>query len=73
MSLRPAELFGLPGGTLKVGSPGDVTVFDPNGEWVVDPETFLSKSRNTPFKGWSLKGRPRYTVVGGAVVWEDEG
>ncbi len=73
MSLRPAELFDLPGGTLKVGSPGDVTVFDPHGEWVVDPGTFLSKSRNTPFQGWTLKGRPRYTVVGGAVVWEDEG
>jgi len=73
MSLRPAELFNLPGGNLKVGSPGDVTVFDPAQEWVVDPETFLSKSRNTPFTGWTLKGRPRYTVVEGSVVWEEQG
>jgi dihydroorotase len=70
MSVAPARVFNLPGGTLKVGSPGDVTLFDPNEEWVVDPRTFLSKSRNTPFAGWKLKGRPRYTIVGGAVVWE---
>jgi len=70
MSLAPARVFTLPGGTLKVGSPADVTVFDPNGEWIVDPGTFLSKSRNTPFVGWKLKGKPRYTIVGGEVVWE---
>jgi dihydroorotase len=70
MSIAPARVFNLPGGTLEVGSPGDVTVFDPNGEWEVDPGTFLSKSRNTPFKGWKLKGKPRYTIVAGEVVWE---
>ncbi len=70
MSLAPARVFNLPGGTLKVGGPGDVTVFDPQAEWVVDPKLFLSKSRNTPFAGWKLKGKPRYTVVGGVVVWE---
>jgi dihydroorotase len=72
MSVTPAELFKLPGGTLKVGHPADVTVFDPDAEWVVDPGTFQSKSRNTPFTGWTLKGKPRYTVVGGEVVWEGE-
>jgi dihydroorotase len=72
MSVAPARVFSLPGGTLKVGSPGDVTVFDPQAEWVVDPVRFLSKSRNTPFAGWTLKGKPRYTVVGGAVVWEEK-
>jgi dihydroorotase len=70
MSLAPARVFNLPGGTLKVGSPADVTIFDPNGEWKVDPSTFRSKSRNTPFAGWKLKGKPRYTIVGGAIVWE---
>jgi dihydroorotase len=70
MSLAPARVFNLPGGTLKVGSPADVTIFDPNGEWTVDPGTFLSKSRNTPFTGWKLKGKPSYTIVGGEVVWE---
>jgi dihydroorotase len=72
MSVAPARVFSLPGGTLRVGSPGDVTVFDPQAEWVVDPQRFLSKSRNTPFAGWTLKGKPRCTVVGGAVVWEEK-
>jgi len=70
MSVAPARVFALPGGSLSVGSPGDVTVFDPEAEWVVDPKRFLSKSRNTPFAGWKLKGKPMFTVVGGAVVWE---
>ncbi|MGD2122376.1 MAG: dihydroorotase [Gemmatimonadota bacterium] len=70
MSVAPARIFNLPGGTLKVGSPADVTIFDPTAEWEVDPSTFLSKSRNTPFAGWRLKGKPRYTIVGGRVVFE---
>ena len=70
MSCAPARAFGLPGGTLAAGSPGDVTVFDLEAEWTVDPKTFRSKSRNTPFTGWTLKGRPRLTVVGGQVVFE---
>jgi dihydroorotase len=69
MSVAPARLFNLPGGSLKKGGPGDVTLFDPKAEWVVDPGTFLSKSRNTPFTGWTLKGKPRFTVVEGMVVW----
>jgi dihydroorotase len=72
MSLTPARLFRLPGGTLAPGTVADVTVFDPDAEWTVDPTAFLSKSRNTPFKGWSLKGKPRFTVVEGVVVWEGE-
>ena len=70
MSAGPARVFGLPGGSLEVGGVGDVTVFDPDGVWTVDPATFLSKSRNTPFTGWELTGRPCLTVVGGEVVWE---
>ena len=72
MSVTPATLFNLPGGTLSPGSPADVTVFDPDQEWVVDPAAFLSKSQNTPFTGWTLKGKPRYTVVDGALVWEGD-
>jgi dihydroorotase len=70
MSCAPARAFGLPGGTLAEGSPADVTVFDADAEWTVDPTTFRSKSRNTPFAGWTLKGRPRLTVVAGRVVFE---
>ena len=70
MSCQPARAFDLPGGTLAEGSVGDVTVFDPEATWTVDPGAFVSKSRNTPFAGWELRGRPRYTIVGGRVVWE---
>jgi dihydroorotase len=70
MSCAPARAFGLPGGTLAEASPGDVTVFDPEEEWTVDPKAFRSRSRNTPFAGWTLKGRPRLTVVGGRIVFE---
>ena len=70
MSIGPAEAFGLPGGTLAHGSPGDVTIIDLEETWTVDREVFLSKSHNTPFHGWDLKGRARYTIVGGAVVWQ---
>ncbi|MDH3206799.1 MAG: dihydroorotase [Gemmatimonadota bacterium] len=69
MSCAPARAFRLPGGTLAVGSPADVTVFDPNERWTVDATKFRSKSRNTPFGGWELEGRPRLTVVGGRVVF----
>ena len=56
MSTRPARLFGLPGGSLAKGSIGDVTVFDPKFAWKVDPSTFLSKGRNTPYWGRSCAG-----------------
>jgi len=68
MSTRPARLFGLTGGTLAPGSIADVTVFDPKYEWRVDPATFLSKGRNTPYAGKSLRGRAVCTLVGGALV-----
>ncbi|HEX6938289.1 MAG TPA: dihydroorotase [Longimicrobiales bacterium] len=73
MSCAPARAFRLPGGTLRTGSPADVTVFDPTEEWTVDPEAFVSKSRNTPFAGWTLRGRAVYTIVGGRIVWKGRG
>ena len=69
MSCQPARAFNLPGGTLAEGSPADVTVFDTEKSWTVDPSRFLSKSRNTPFTGWSLTGQPCLTIVDGRVVW----
>lgn len=68
MSCAPARAFKLPGGTLVAGSPADITVFDPSHEWEVDPKQFVSKSRNTPFGGWQLRGRCALTIVGGRVV-----
>ena len=72
MSCAPARAFNLPGGTLGVGAPADVTVFDPAEAWEVDPSAFASKSRNTPFAGRELRGRNRLTIVGGRVVWTAE-
>ena len=68
MSVAPARVFHLPGGTLKRGAPGDVVVFDPVARWRVDPEQFLSKSRNTPYAGRELTGRVVRTVVRGRTV-----
>ncbi len=70
MSCQPARAFNLPGGSLAEGGPADVTVFDLEAKWTVDPKRFRSKSSNTPFAGWELKGQPRFTIVEGRVVWE---
>lgn len=70
MSCQPARAFGLQGGTLAEGGVADVSVLDLDAEWTVDPAAFLSKSRNTPFAGWTLNGAPVRTVVGGKTVWE---
>jgi dihydroorotase len=69
MSTHPASILGVPGGTLAVGSPADVTVIDLNREWTVDANTFASRSRNCPFNGWALRGRAVMTIVGGRIVW----
>lgn len=71
MSLNPARILGLAGGTLAVGAPADLTLIDLDREWTVDVGKFASKSRNCPFHGWTLKGRAVMTVVGGKVVWEE--
>jgi dihydroorotase len=72
MSCAPARVFHLPGGTLRRGAPADITAFDPNTSWVVDPRKFKSKGRNTPYAGRTLTGRTRYTIVGGRMVHRDD-
>jgi len=69
LTIAPARAFDLPGGTLTAGSPADITVFDPDREWTVDPQRFKSKSRNTPFTGWRLRGAVVATFVGGRQVF----
>jgi dihydroorotase len=59
-------------GTLKVGAPADVTIFDPDREWLVDADSFASKGRNTPWAGCQLKGKVMVTVVEGRVVYKDK-
>ena len=69
LSVNPARILGVPGGTLAVGTPGDVTVFADR-EWTVDARMFRSKGKNTPFDGASLPRRSVATIVDGAVAFE---
>jgi dihydroorotase len=71
-SSNPARVFGLPGGSLKVGSPADITLLDLEARLTVNPDRFRSLSRNTPFAGQRLKGWPAATLVGGKAVWRRE-
>jgi len=68
LSTRPAQLLGLPAGSLQRGAVADVVVIDPSADWVVLPEQFRSMGKNTPFAGWRLPGRVRHVLVGGEVV-----
>ena len=69
-STNPARIFNLPGGALKVGAAADITLLDLEARAVVDPESFRSKARNTPFAGQRLRGWPAATIVGGRPVWQ---
>jgi len=68
-TINPARLLKLDRGTLSPGAIADVTLIDPDLEWTVDKNTFASRSRNTPFHGWNLKGRAVRTIVTGKTVW----
>ena len=70
LATAPAKAFSLNAGTLAVGAPADVAIVDPTLEWEVDPSRFRSKSRNTPFAGWKVKGRVTTTIVSGRIVYE---
>jgi dihydroorotase len=69
LSSNPARIFKLDRGRLKVGAVADVTIFDPNKQVKVDASRFQSKSRNTPFDGWGLRGAPVATIVAGRVLY----
>jgi dihydroorotase len=71
LTVGPARVLGLPGGSLAAGAPGDVTVLDLAREHVIEPARFRSKARNTPFGGRPCVGAPWLTVVGGRVVMRD--
>jgi dihydroorotase len=69
LTVEPAQLLHLDRGTLSSGVAADVTLIDPDLEWTVDAGAFQSRSTNTPFNGWELKGRAVRTIVGGKTVW----
>ena len=73
MTINPACILRLPTkGRLSIGADGDMVIFDPEEEWTVAPAQFASKGRNTPFGGRKLKGKVKYTIVGGKVIYQDK-
>ncbi|WP_158737640.1 dihydroorotase [Alteribacillus sp. YIM 98480] len=73
LTRKPAQVFSLHAGALTVGAQADITLIDLEKEEVIDPNTFVSKGKNTPFTGWTTKGAPIITMVGGEIVFEKEG
>lgn len=72
MTYTPASILHLSSkGRLSLGSDADITIFDPEEVWTIDPEQFASKARNTPFAGREVKGKVKYTIVGGNVIYQD--
>jgi dihydroorotase len=69
LSVNPARIIRRPGGTLRVGAPADLTLFDPDCEWIYSAAQGRSRSRNSPFDGWKLKGVVVATVVEGRVAY----
>ena len=71
-TVAPARLLGLPKGRLRVGDAADITIFDPNREWMFEATESASKSSNSPFYGWRLKGKAITTIVAGKIVWSEK-
>jgi dihydroorotase len=71
MSSNPAKILGLNKGWIGIGAEADLTIFDPDEAWTIDPSQFRSKGRNTPFAGTEVKGRVKYTIVGGNIIYAD--
>jgi dihydroorotase len=67
LTINPATLLGIPKGTLRPGADADVTLIDPEARWTIDPNQFRSKSRNTPYGGWEVRGRAHTVIVMGEV------
>jgi len=72
ISFNPSNILGLKRGTLEEGSIADITIIDPNKEWIFRREDIKSKSKNTPFIDWRFKGRAVYTIVNGKLVYRQE-
>ncbi len=73
MSYNPARILGLDVGVIEVGAPADLTIFDADHQWIVDPEQFYSKGKNTPFAGMRLSGKVVATIADGEIVYEETG
>ena len=72
MCVRPRKILGIDGGTLEAGAPADIAIFSETQQWTLDPDKLRSKSKNTCFKGMTLTGRVKYTILNGEIVYKDE-
>jgi dihydroorotase len=72
LTIKPAQLLGKKIGSLEIGSQADVTIFDPDKEWTVDVNKFVSKGKNTPLEGSMLKGKVMVTVYQGNLIYKDD-
>src|SRR5204863_6859060 len=73
LTINPARVLGIDRGTLKPGAKADVTIVDPKVEWTIDPNLFRSKSRNSPFVGWKVRGRAHAVLLNGEVKYAANG
>ena len=72
MSVNPAKILGINAGTLSVGAPADIALVDLDEQWTVDVDKLHGKSKNTPFKGMTLTGKVKRTILGGSTVFIDK-
>jgi dihydroorotase len=74
LTYEPAKIIARDGGlgTLKAGSPANITIFDPDREWIVDSRNFASKGKNTPYDGYKFRGKVMVTLVDGKIIYEDD-
>src|SRR5262249_22286676 len=73
LTVNPARVLGIERGTLRPGAVADVTIIDPSAEWTIDSSRFRSKSRNSPFAGWKVRGRAHAAIIAGQVKFELNG
>ncbi len=70
LTVEPAALINIPKGTLQAGADADVTIINPDLEWTIDPAQFLSKSKNSPYGGWTVRARAHMTIVAGEIRYQ---
>lgn len=71
LSTKPAEILGTGGGQLAVGKIADLVIFDANQEWAVNPDLFASKGKNSPYRDYLVRGRVKYTIVDGKIIFQE--